>query len=317
MEESFYTEPEAGFTCSLDGASFSPCTSPRSYSGLAQGTHTFKVRATDQAQNVDPTPAQRIWTVDTTPPQTTITSGPAKPTNLTGASFGFSSEAGARFTCSLDGGAYSACTSPKSYSGLAQGSHTFRVKATDQAGNVDPTPAARTWRIDRTPPQTTIASGPTGRVKSTSATFGFQSSEPLSKFTCSLDGGAFSTCTSPKSYSALAQGSHTFRVRATDQAGNVDPTPAARTWTISLVPPETAITSGPTGTVRTHKATFRFHSSEQGSKFLCSLDGAGFKACSPPKTYTVPTGSHTLRVRAVDRAGNADRTPAARHWTVK
>jgi hypothetical protein len=52
------------FTCSLDGAGFTPCASPTSYSSLSDGTHTFRVAAQDRAGNVDPTPANRTWTVD-------------------------------------------------------------------------------------------------------------------------------------------------------------------------------------------------------------------------------------------------------------
>jgi large repetitive protein len=47
-----------------------------------------------------------------------------------------------------------------------------------------------------------------------------------------MDAAAFAACVSPRSYSSLASGSHTFRVRAIDRAGNVDPTPAARTFTV-------------------------------------------------------------------------------------
>jgi hypothetical protein len=45
------------------------------------------------------------------------------------------------------GGAWMACSSPKIYSGLGKGLHTFRVRAIDKNGNVDPTPAVDTWRI--------------------------------------------------------------------------------------------------------------------------------------------------------------------------
>jgi hypothetical protein len=89
--------------------------------------------------------------VDTTPPQTTITSAPPATTTNTSATFSFTSgETGASFECSLDGAPFSACTSPREYSGLAVGAHTFRVRAVDAAGNADATPAQHNWTI--TPP---------------------------------------------------------------------------------------------------------------------------------------------------------------------
>ena len=48
----------------------------------------------------------------------------------------FSSEAGARFECSLDNGPFQPCTSPREFTGLSAGSHTVRVRAIDQVGNV-------------------------------------------------------------------------------------------------------------------------------------------------------------------------------------
>ncbi len=85
---------------------------------------------------------------DTTPPDTSITSGPGEGSTSSSesASFGFSStEAEATFECRLDGAAFAACSSPKEYTGLADGSHTFEVRAIDAAANVDQTPAKRTW----------------------------------------------------------------------------------------------------------------------------------------------------------------------------
>jgi hypothetical protein len=85
---------------------------------------------------------------------------------------------------------------------------------------------------DTTPPNTTIVSGPSGTVKSRDATFTFSSTEPSSTFECSRDGAAFSACSSPWEYTGLANGSHTFKVRATDAAGNTDQSPASRTWKV-------------------------------------------------------------------------------------
>jgi len=58
----------------------------------------------------------------------------------------------AGFECSLDAAAFSACTSPKSYSSLSDGSHNFQVSAIDTSNNVDPSPASFTWTVDTTVP---------------------------------------------------------------------------------------------------------------------------------------------------------------------
>jgi hypothetical protein len=85
---------------------------------------------------------------DATPPNTTIDAVTPAGDRV---SFTFSSsEAGSRFECRLDGGAFAACASPGEYSGLAAGSHTVRVRAIDLAGNVDPTPASAGFTIDAT-----------------------------------------------------------------------------------------------------------------------------------------------------------------------
>jgi hypothetical protein len=84
----------------------------------------------------------------TAPPQTTITKHPSKTTSSNSATFKFkSSISGSHFKCKLDGQNYKSCGSPRSYSNLSNGNHTFRVKAIDQFGNPDPTPAKFSWRI--------------------------------------------------------------------------------------------------------------------------------------------------------------------------
>jgi hypothetical protein len=80
--------------------------------------------------------------------------------------------------------------------------------------------------------------------------------------------------------------------------------------------PDTTITSGPPGLTRDSTPTFTFSSSDPAATFQCSLDSAAFAGCASP--YTTPPvndAEHTLAVRAVDRAGFVDPSPATRTWT--
>ncbi|MBA3330446.1 MAG: hypothetical protein H0T39_06155, partial [Actinobacteria bacterium] len=150
----------------------------------------------------------------------------------------------------LDGVPFTPCSSPREYSGLVPGSHSFEVRAIDAAGNTDATPAGRSWTIgvvDATAPETTIDSGPSETTTDTGARFTFFASEPGSRFTCSLDAAAFTGCSSPLELGGLTPGTHNFAVRATDAAGNTDPTPAGRSWTVTAPAPP-APTSAPTPT---------------------------------------------------------------------
>jgi hypothetical protein len=73
---------------------------------------------------------------------------------------------------------------------------------------------------------------------SNKTTFRFTSNDGEATFECKLDNGTFDVCTSPKEYPGLIEGStHAFEVRAVDAAGNTDPTPARRTWTVDTTPP--------------------------------------------------------------------------------
>jgi subtilisin family serine protease len=88
--------------------------------------------------------------LDVTPPDTTITGRPPSPTRLRTATFRFTStQAGSTFQCRHMTGPWTACASPKTYTGLKPGLHTFRVRAVDPSLNVDPTAAVDTWRITR------------------------------------------------------------------------------------------------------------------------------------------------------------------------
>ena len=108
---------------------------------------------------------------------------------------------------------------------------------------------------DTTAPDTSITAGPSGTVRSTSASFGFSTSESESTFQCRRDGGSWGSCTSPKAYASLSHGSHTFEVVATDGSGNRDATPAKRTWKVDTVAPRVTSVSPASGATRVSAAT--------------------------------------------------------------
>jgi hypothetical protein len=284
------------------------------YSGLADGDYLFEVRASSNGQT-DPTPASYFWVIDTTPPDTYIVISPPLLTNQSSALFTFtSSESPSTFACNLDGGGWIPCASPTSYSSLAAGSHTFQVQATDAAGNTSPTPATYTWTIDITPPSTQITSQPALLTNSTSAAFSFTCIDAYTPctFQCSMDSGAFTSCTSPATYSGLSEGSHTFQVQATDAAGNTSPTPATYTWTIDITPPDTQITAHPSNPTNQSVANFAFTCTDAHTPctFECNLDSAGWSPCSPIKTYDAAIWTATSTTNAP--AARADQSAV---WT--
>jgi hypothetical protein len=306
------------FQCQLDNGGFAPCVSPTNYPGLSDGSHTFDVKAVDSLLNESDVTSY-TWTIDTqAPPPPMIISGPEDPASVSDAHFVFSdSEDGVSFQCKLDAGDFSPCSgaSAQDYSGLADGSHTFAVRAVDAAGNAsDPTPPY-TWMIDTVKPLVTLTDEPSVLTNQTSASFTFSSSKPKSTYECELDGGAFTNCSSPQLYTGLVDGSHTFGVRAT--AVTIGP-PTTYTWTVDTTPPETAIASGPPAASSSASATFTFTSSEPGSTFVCALDTGGISPCASPQTYSgLGDGTHTFGVQAVDAAGNADTTAASYSWQIQ
>jgi large repetitive protein len=113
-----------------------------------------------------------MWEVDNVPPDTTITMGPDKAAAPSDVTFTFTSEANATFTCQMDTQPAAACTSPKNYTALPNGTHKFTVFATDTAGNKDPTPAEYEFVVTVQVPDTTVTC-PDTLIKGTSATASF------------------------------------------------------------------------------------------------------------------------------------------------
>ncbi len=195
---------------------------------------------------------------DTTPPDTTITANPPAVSNSASASFSFTAtEAGSSFQCSLDGGVFAPCTSPQGYTGLVDGAHSFQVRATDVAGNTDPTPASYAWVVDTRAPvisnvvaasittSTTAISWTTDEASDSQVEYGattaYGSSTPLATAQVTTHSMSLSGLTSNTLYH--------YRVKSRDAAGNLAVSADFTFTTIAdTTPPTVSLTSPAAGT---------------------------------------------------------------------
>jgi len=169
---------------------------------------------------------------------------------------------------------------------------------------------------DTTPPTATIVSGPSGLTNDEQPTFGLSASEAGSSFECSLDNGMFAACASPFTTPPLSDGEHALQVRATDPVGNTG-APVSRSFEVDATAPQTTVTRF-IKRPRRRRAKVIFSSSEPDSSFECKLDGRAFTPCTSPRTYRrLKRGRHTIRVRAIDAAGNVDPTPTKNRLQIR
>ncbi|MBJ7355204.1 MAG: hypothetical protein JHC98_10310 [Thermoleophilaceae bacterium] len=296
------------FECKLDASAFSACSSGQSYDSLADGSHTFVVRAKNGAIYSDE--VSRQWSVDATPPtapSVVRTSPTANPTSSTSQTISITpAESGGTLTCTLDAAPFTPCEAGSvTATGLPDGAHTFAVFQTDAAGNAGST-ASVVWSSGAPPPAApTISSGPAagGHYPTAFASFSFSSTSPGVTYECRIDSGSFAACASPASYGPLIDGSHTFYVRAKD-AEDVVSAVTSRQWFAEVEPPPApTVSTPPSGSTTAPVITF---SGEAGATFQCSLNGAPFFVCTSPYTISspLPPGAQTFAVRAVDAAGN-------------
>lgn len=241
-----------------------------------------------------------------------------------------SSEPGSTFECQIDGGGFVPCTSPASFPVSVEGQHELQVRAIDQIGNVDPTPASHSWFVDLTAPVTTIVTHPPKytNIHWEPVTFTFSSIDSgagVARYECRLDTPVWSACPNPMTYNmtpAMFRSIHDFRARAIDKVGNVEQG-VSYLWYIDLTPPETTILTTPELVSSSNAAAFTFTGSDTWptpapASFECKLDNGAFSACSSPVDYTnLAGGAHTFQVRAIDLAGNPDESPASYTWTVE
>ncbi len=294
------------------------------------GNTQLKFFAADSAGNAENVRTE-AYVIDTTAPETNITTNPDNPTRSKYANFTFSSnESDVTFECSVNGATFTSCSSPYSQALATQGTYTFNVRAKDRAGNYDASPASYSWIYDVTPPTGSIGivdlATLTTRATTTSTSVKLQISAtdnllPVDQMQLSHDGQAWYD---PVSYNTSmdwtlisGDGTKAVFVRFKDTAGNWSG-PYGDTIVLDTVAPDTTITQSPPSPSG-QNVTFAFSASEQVDHFECRIDNGSWESpCSSPKTYSnlADSQTHTFDVRAVDVALLVDPTPATKSWKV-
>jgi hypothetical protein len=254
--------------------------------------------------------------VDVDPPETTITSGPGALSASPDATFAFNAdEAGSTFECALDGAAFTSCSSPATITGLADGAHTFDVRATDGSINTDPTPDSASWTIDATAPSVFLAD-PGSPLRGTvtlspSADDGSGSGIASLVVQRSIAGaGTWATIGTSWDTTGVADGDYDLHARATDNAGNAANSPL-RTVTVDNTAPSLASSTPADGELVASAGSLSVTANEDLAGIAnAELDGAAAPApavAGATATYTVAftDGPHTLTADLVDTAGNA------------
>lgn len=138
-----------------------------------------------------------------------------------------------------------------------EGSYTLTLVAQgagiqNAVGNTMAIGASDSWVMDRTAPDTVISGRPASPTTSPVASFSFGGTDnagSVARYECKLDGGTFAPCTSPLRYDGLVAGQHSFQVRAYDQAGLVDSSPASYSWTVTISAPGKVVAWGAVGQI--------------------------------------------------------------------
>lgn len=217
--------------------------------------------------------------------------------------------------------------------GLADGHHTITARAIAANGCADPTPITVSFTVDTTAPTTTLDCPASPSNSDSITVYGMvaDSSVKASGTQYKLGSAPYSTPGSPMvpcsgcpddtfaiMLESLVEGSYTLYAKSTDMAG-ITGEEAMCSWVVDYGPPETVVVAGPPTPMYFEDASvFNFACQEEGCVFMYQVDGQGYmEAPGDMVSFTgIAQGLHTLKVYAVDAAGNADPTPAAYTWTV-
>jgi len=192
---------------------------------LARGWSVVPAEVFELPSNIASNPCDAVESMTTTLTSISPNSEFTRSPDIT---FEFeSNRSGALFQCSIDGGDFSSCTSPKTYINVGTGAHTFTVRAIDDIGNFDEIGASHSWTVDQSVPTIVVTAS---SVTSNSITVTWTTNEPA---TTSLawglggdtsqiipDDGVYDTNHSVTLTGLTADTVYSYRMISTDQAGN-------------------------------------------------------------------------------------------------
>jgi len=254
--------------------------------------------------------------VDTAPPELYINRAPPAITANTTVTFEFASaDTSAIFECSINGGLFDWCSSPKTYSGLTDGDYTVSIRAVDIAGNYSDV-GVHAFKVDQLALTVNITTSIPAFTNAATFTIVFAKHNPAiaGTFECKIDFLDWAACVSPLTLNNLGEGEHLVQIRIRDASGGLS-SPANLSWRIDRTAPILSINTGPNGNVTimdtaTAPATFTFLAQDIGGSQLrtvtCQLDSGAATNCANQVSYQIQGNgaAHTLTIRATDNANN-------------
>lgn len=297
-------EADVTFRCAVDDSAFAPCETPLTTPALADGEHTFAVKAVDIAGNEDDSPATISWVIDSNLPTLSI-DGPAQFTRERDAVFAITaSKPVLGFRCRIDDGPFAPCPTLSataatfSHTAAIDGEVTLTVEASDAVGFT--ATETYTWTIDNVAPVISVTTKPNGINNLNAVAIVFAANEAVMGAICKYDGGVGTSCASLVfTQTPVAEGNHQVKIELTDLAGN--PSASVVTWNTDKTKPSLIVgKSGGQWTVTSNEKT----------KVVASGLNATIEANTVKKWGTAPTtlGNHTMTVTGTDMAGNTRAT---------
>ena len=338
----------------VDGGSYSApsALTTATLTGLPDGQHTFTVAAIDEAGNVDANPPVRHFSTDATLPTiSNVQTGGATDSAI---GFGWDTNkpttsqvkyriaGAAAFDMTNEDTNYVTTHRVSLYNLKPNKTYQFYVVSRDSFGRMADTSASLgTFQTlpDTTPPQTAFTISPAngGLVQPGNIVFawtGADDASPVAALTYQyqLDGGAWTpSAPSPATTVTIAlpnpqPNTHTLRVRAYDETGNVDPNPPSVTFTVDGTQPVFSALNASNLTFNsaqinwtTNKATTGQAQYDTGTgNFDFHFD---YNASAINHSLIIgPLGSNTsyrVRILAKDAAGNMATSPTLTFTTAK